>query len=112
MHTSAHWVDKLDAAVVPGGPVYGYADVMNDPQVKARKMVVDIDHPRIGAMKMLGLPLKATGPLTEIRQPAPWLGQHTQDTMQIAGYGSDEIARLFEERVIFDAQRTADPAVV
>jgi crotonobetainyl-CoA:carnitine CoA-transferase CaiB-like acyl-CoA transferase len=71
---TAHWVEKLDAAAVPGGPVYTYDQILADPHITARRMVVEIDHPRIGRMKTLGLPVKTTGELVSIRQPAPWLG--------------------------------------
>ena len=103
--TTAHWVEKLDAAQVPAGPVYGFEQVMADPHVRARKMVVDIDHPKIGPMKTLGLPLKSTGDLTAIRKPAPMLGQHSEEVLREIGYGDAEIRTLFEERVIFDSSR-------
>src|SRR5207245_9596440 len=60
---TAHWVEKLDAAEVPGGPVNRYDEILNDPHIAARKMVVDIEHPKIGPMKTIGLPLKSTGDL-------------------------------------------------
>ncbi len=74
--STGHWVEKLDAAEVPGGPVFGYDQIMQDAHIKARNMVVDMDHPIIGSMKTIGLPIKSTGELTAIRKPAPWLGQH------------------------------------
>ena len=45
-------------------------------------MGVDIDHPKIGPMKTIGLPLKSSGDLTAIRKPAPWLGQHTAEVLE------------------------------
>ena len=103
--TTAYWVEKLDAAQVPGGPVYGFDQIMNDPHVKARKMVVDIDHPKIGPMKTLGLPIKSTGDLTAIRKPAPWLGQHSAEVLGGIGYSAAEIRTLFQDGVIFDGFR-------
>jgi crotonobetainyl-CoA:carnitine CoA-transferase CaiB-like acyl-CoA transferase len=102
---TAHWVEKLDEATVPGGPVYTYDQILNDPHIKARKMVVEIDHPKIGRMKSLGLPIKSTGELTAIRQPAPWLGQHTDETLRGAGYGDAEISALFDSGVVYDKYR-------
>ena len=99
---TAYWVAKLDAAQVPGGPVYGYDQIMNDPHIKARHMVVDIDHPRIGPMKTIGLPLKSTGELTAIRKPAPWLGQHSEEILGAIGYANAEIDAMFANGVVFD----------
>ena len=103
---TAYWVERLDAAGIPGGPVYSFDQILNDPHIKARKMVVDIDHPKIGPMKTLGLPIKSTGALTEIRKPAPWLGQHTEEVLREIGYGPGEVQRLFEERVVMDRDRS------
>ena len=103
--TTAHWVGKLDAAQVPGGPVYGYEQAMKDPQVLARKMVLDIDHPKIGSMKTIGLPIKSTGELTAVRLTAPWLGQHSEEVVRGLGYADEEVARMFESGVIFDRYR-------
>jgi crotonobetainyl-CoA:carnitine CoA-transferase CaiB-like acyl-CoA transferase len=102
---TAHWVEKLDLAAVPGGPVYTYDQILNDPHIKARKMVVEIDHPKIGRMKSLGLPVKSTGELTAIRQPAPWLGQHSSETLRHAGISDNDIDALFESGVIYDRYR-------
>jgi crotonobetainyl-CoA:carnitine CoA-transferase CaiB-like acyl-CoA transferase len=82
--------------------------VMADPHIKARKMVVDIDHPKIGPMKTLGLPIKSSGDLTAIRKPAPMLGQHSEEIVRGLGYGDAEIQTLFSEQVIFDSCR--DPS--
>ena len=60
------------------GPVYRYDEILADPHIAARQMVVDIEHPKIGPMKTIGLPLKSSGELTAIRKPAPWLGQHSE----------------------------------
>jgi crotonobetainyl-CoA:carnitine CoA-transferase CaiB-like acyl-CoA transferase len=99
---TAHWVRRLDDAGVPGGPVYGYDEIMNDPHVEARRMVVEIDHPKIGPMKTIGLPLKSTGDLTAIRKPAPWLGQHSGEVLRDIGYAAAEIATLFADGVVYD----------
>jgi crotonobetainyl-CoA:carnitine CoA-transferase CaiB-like acyl-CoA transferase len=102
---TAHWVEKLDAAGVPGGPVYTYDQILSDPHIKARRMVVEIDHPRIGRMKSLGIPVKSTGELLEIRQPAPSLGQHTDEVLRALGYNADHIEKLYSEGVLYDKYR-------
>ena len=102
---TAHWVEKLDAAAVPGGPVYTYDQILADPHIKARNMVVEMDHPKIGRMKTLGLPVKSTGELTSIRAAAPWLGQHSEEALRGLGLSAAEIDALFEAGVVYDKYR-------
>lgn len=106
---TAHWVERMDAAQVPGGPVYGYDQIMNDPHIAARKMVLDIDHPKIGPMKTIGLPIKSTGELTAVRKAAPWLGQHSEEVVRSLGYADGDVASLFDAGVIFDRYRDPSP---
>ena len=102
---TAQGVEKLDAAEVPGGPVFGYDEIMRDAHIKARHMVVDMDHPVIGPMKTLGMPIKSTGELTAIRKPAPWLGQHSAEVLRSLGCDSADIDALFESGVVYDKFR-------
>ncbi|HEY0823322.1 MAG TPA: CoA transferase [Ramlibacter sp.] len=97
---TAYWVEKLDAAGVPGGPVYTYDQTLADPQVQHRRMVYDIEHPVIGPMKTLGLPVKSNGELTSIRKPAPLHGQHTQEVLRSIGYGESQVRNLLAEGVV------------
>ena len=99
--TTAHWIARLDAAGVPGGPVYTYDQTLADPQVRHRRMVVEIDHPRIGLMKTLGLPVKSEGELTAIRKPAPLLGQHSREVLREAGYAQAEAEALIAGGIVF-----------
>ena len=97
---TAHWVEKLDAAGVPGGPVYTYDQTLSDPQVQHRRMVHDIDHPTIGPMKTLGLPIKSSGDLTQIRRAAPLHGQHTQEVLREAGFSEEAVRGLLGEGIV------------
>lgn len=104
-HPTAHWVELLDKAAVPGGPVYTYSQILSDPHIRARNMVVEIDHPKIGRMKSLGLPVKSTGELAAIRRPAPWLGQHTGEVLEELGLPRNDVEALFADGVIYDKYR-------
>ncbi|HAM57013.1 MAG TPA: CoA transferase, partial [Candidatus Rokubacteria bacterium] len=52
------WLERLDKAGVPSGPINDYAEALADPQTLARNMVVDLVHPGAGAIKALGVPVK------------------------------------------------------
>jgi len=102
---TAHWVKKLDAAGVPGGPVFTYEEALNNEHSRARGMVVEIDHPKIGRMQTLGSPVKSSTELVRSRTPAPWLGQHSSEVLQALGYGAGAIDALFADGVVFDRYR-------
>jgi crotonobetainyl-CoA:carnitine CoA-transferase CaiB-like acyl-CoA transferase len=102
---TSHWVTRLDAAAVPAGPVYGYDQALADPHILARNMIVEVDHPKIGRMKNMGSPVKASGEFTRIRMPAPWLGQHSDEVLKSLGYPDDSIAALHAQGVVYDRYR-------
>ena len=90
----AHWLALFETRDIPCGPIHDYAEVMADPHVLARELVVETDHPTLGRIKTLGTPLKLSDtPLTPGR-PAPLLGQHTDEVLGETGLTADEIARL------------------
>jgi crotonobetainyl-CoA:carnitine CoA-transferase CaiB-like acyl-CoA transferase len=101
--TTEEWVEVCDKAGVPGGPVLTYDETLADPHVVARDMVVDIEHPIIGPMRTVGTGARFSGLDFEVRGPAPWLGQHTREVLSERGVDEDEVARLFDDDVIFDA---------
>ena len=75
----AYWVGVIQAAGVPVGAVRSIGAVLNDPQVLARDMVVTVQHPTIGDLKLLGIPFKFSATPASIRRPPPLLGEHTAD---------------------------------
>ena len=91
---SAHWIAEFEAAGVPVGPVNRIGDMLADPQVKARDMVVETEHPKAGRVKGIGHPIKFTDTPGEMTRPAPLLGQHTREVLGDLGYSSAEIEAL------------------
>jgi crotonobetainyl-CoA:carnitine CoA-transferase CaiB-like acyl-CoA transferase len=88
------WLALLDANHIPCGPINDYAQVFQDPQVLARDMVVDVEHPTLGSIKTLGSPIKMSATPPDVRRRAPLLGEHTEDVLREAGFSENEIATL------------------
>jgi crotonobetainyl-CoA:carnitine CoA-transferase CaiB-like acyl-CoA transferase len=94
LRPSADWVREFDAAGVPVGPVNKIGDMLADPQVAAREMVVEVEHSRAGTVKALGLPIKFSATPGEVVRAAPVLGEHTREILESIGYSTAEIDRL------------------
>ena len=98
---AAEWIAEFQAAGVPAGPILTVADVLdNDPHVKAREMVVEVDHPVVGKMKTLGVPVKLSETPGAVTKAAPTLGQHSREILTELGYSNDEIDALADRNVI------------
>ena len=91
---SAAWLAALDAAGVPAGPVKTIEQMLADPQVRARDMVVDLDHPKAGVTQAIGCPVKFSATPSHVGRPAPMLGQHTSEVLGEFGFGAEEIRAL------------------
>jgi CoA:oxalate CoA-transferase len=96
----AHWVETLNGAGVPAGPVLGLADVFADPQVLAREMLVALPHPERETFLTTGLPVKLSATPGAIRRAPPLHGEHTAEVLREAGYADTEIAALAKDGVI------------
>ncbi len=89
-NTTAYWVEILNAAGVPCGPVNSVAEVFEDPQIQAQDMVMDIDHPGYGLVRMLGFPIKLSETPCTVRRSAPRLGEHSHEILAELGYALAE----------------------
>ena len=91
--------EMLDEAGVPCAPVNTLDNVLTDPQTLVRDMIVDIPHPRIPDLKLLGLPVKLSASPGDVRLPPPLKGQHTEEVLTGLGYSAADI-RAFRERQV------------
>jgi crotonobetainyl-CoA:carnitine CoA-transferase CaiB-like acyl-CoA transferase len=95
-----YWLERLQAAEIPCGPVNSYAEVFQDPHVLAREMLAEVHHAVAGAVKMTGINVKLSQTGGAIRLPAPTLGEHTHEVLHTLGYTEGEIDHLKTAGVI------------
>ncbi|MGV9391694.1 CaiB/BaiF CoA transferase family protein [Streptomyces olivaceus] len=93
--TSRHWLDAFAAAGVWAGPVYGYADLVADPQIRHNGTFVTYDHPTEGRVTVPGFPYKFSATPPRIDRGAPLTGEHTREVLAEAGLAAGEIEELF-----------------
>ena len=97
---TAAWVEVLDGAGVPNGPILSLAQVFAHPQVRHRQMVAEMDHPTAGRIRQTGVPVKLSDTPGRLRTPPPTLGQHTNTILRELGISDREIETLRREKVI------------
>jgi formyl-CoA transferase len=98
---SGEWIKLLTEAEIPSGPINTIDRVFADPQVLSREMLVGMEHPAIGPIKLVGSPMKLSETPVQYRIPPPLLGEHTEEILRdVLGYDKAKIARLKEEKVI------------
>jgi formyl-CoA transferase/CoA:oxalate CoA-transferase len=96
----AHWVEHLNAAGVPTGPVLDVEQLFADPQVAAREMLLELPHPEVGTFRTTGLPIKLSRTPGGVRCAPPLHGEHTEAVLEECGFDASTIARLRREEVI------------
>ena len=97
---TAAWLERLEAAGVPAGPILDYGQVFADPHVRHREMAVEVEHPRAGRSRVLGIPVKLSSTPGSIRRPAPTLGQHTDEVLKELGYDAAAVANLKARNIV------------
>ena len=97
---AAHWLERLTAHGVPTSPVNRLDQMVQEEQVRARDMIVGIDVPEVGLIRMAGLPIKMSETAGHIQHPPPRLGEHTNSILQELGYTELDITRLAEAGTI------------
>ncbi len=90
----AEWLDSLEAAKVPCGPINDLAEVFADPQVRSRGMTVEMPHPLAEQVRLVASPMKFSATPVQYRRPPPLLGEHTDEVLAEAGLSAEEVAAL------------------
>lgn len=98
--TQASWIERLNRAGVPTGKVLTVPEVLEDPQIKAQDMVIEVEHPKQGIVRMVGFPVKLSDTPCVVRHPAPELGAHTGEVLAELGLAPAEIETLKASRVL------------
>ena len=101
-------LDALDAAGVPSAKVQGIDDVLADPQIRARGMVIEQDHPVLGRIRMPNLPFRFSGYEPPVPAVAPAIGEHNRSIAASLGYSGEEIASMIADGVLYQEDDAAD----
>lgn len=103
--STEHWMRVLGGAGMWVGPVYGYADLVADPQVKHNGTFVEYDHPVEGRITSPGFPYTFSATPARIDRGAPRVGEHTTEVAHELGIDSARLERLLKSGVIVESQR-------
>ena len=99
--TTQEWIAILDQVGVPCAPVNSIDDVIEDEQIKARQMIISLNHPKAGEVHVSGCPIKSKEyPAPETYKPSPLLGEDNREIFRSLGLSDDEMADLIREKII------------
>ena len=102
---TGEWIDALDAADVPCGPVNFPEELFEHPHVEANGLMVTLDHPVLGGLRMPASPMRMDGTRPDSARPPPYLGQHGPEVLRELGYEDGNIERLVAEGVVITRER-------
>ncbi|MFX0540938.1 CaiB/BaiF CoA transferase family protein [Roseovarius sp. S4756] len=100
------WLTRMEQADLPAGPVNDILQMHDDPQARARDMIVSVDHPKAGKIDTIGHPVKFSQTPASVRHPAPLLGQHTREVLSELGCDDTRIEALIRSEAVI----ATDPA--
>ena len=98
--TSAVWLELFNAHDIWAGPIYGYADLIADPQIQHNGTFVEYQHETEGRVKTPGFPIKFSKTPSQIARGAPLIGQHTREVLRDLGYDDRRIEGLFADETV------------
>jgi formyl-CoA transferase len=98
--TTEEWASLLEKHGVPSGPLYFIEELFNHPQTMANGLQVEMDHPLLGPMKLVGPPFQMSASPLEAQFPSPMLGEHTDEVLTEAGLDAAQIEALRSAGVV------------
>jgi crotonobetainyl-CoA:carnitine CoA-transferase CaiB-like acyl-CoA transferase len=98
--TAEDWLRKFREADIPAGPIRSVAEALGDPQMAARRVVVEIEHPGIGVARSIANPMRMSETPVSYRLPPPLLGEHTEGILAELGFSGEEILRARRGEVV------------
>jgi len=98
--TSAEWIERLNAAGVPTGPIYKMDEVFADPQVRHLGIAQPVEHPTLGPVELVGQAVTLSRTPSRLASASPESGEHSEAILRELGYGDAEIAGLRERKVV------------
>lgn len=102
--TKADWLERLENAGVPAGPVMDVCEMFEDPHAQARDMIPTVEHAKVGPVRTLGLPIKLSETPGKVATAAPVFGQHTHEVLGEYGFNAAERERMIAEGAIVCAE--------
>ena len=99
--TTKEWVALLEAADLPHSPINNIREICEDPHIRYRRMLVEMEQPGVGKIRMAGSPIHLSETPGEVYAPAPVLGEHSEEILRnVLGYPREEIDQLKREGII------------
>ena len=98
--SSAQWVELLNAAGVPCGPIYSVDQVFSDPQVRHLEAAAEVDHPVLGRFRVLNQAVKLSRTAAKVAAPTPEVGQHTDEILKELQYSENDIRQMRAKGIV------------
>lgn len=98
--TKKEWKELLDGVGIPSGPINTIAELFNDSHIQERNMIVEMEHPEIPTLRLVGSPIKLAKTPVTMRHHPPLFGEHTLSILQKLGYGENKISEFKQNSII------------